>query len=192
MRKITTLGVALATLMLGGCGPATDAPTTATSPADAAGSTPAAAATAQSSVHDADTLARIDDYERRAKALAATLGSGVAGDDERSEAVALIDLAAEINPSFVRRHPQCGAYLDAALQVRERWSSMDVEAIERDYHDDAALPAEGIGPACYHMKDLIVHPASVAALLAQPEPDLVHAKREIDEVIAHVAVVRGG
>ena len=90
----------------------------------------------------------------------------------------LMVLAEDITPAFIARHPNCKAYLEASLRIRGQWATLDPEAIERDYHDDEALPKEGTSPACYHMKDLIVHPATAAALLSAESPELAKCSTE--------------
>lgn len=143
-------------------------------------------------IYSKDVMASIDRYETTAKGLSAKLAQGTEIAALEQETQTLLDLAASITPAFVQRNTACRAYLDAALLVSKSWADLDAASIERDYHDDGALPTAGITPACYHMKDLIVHPATVMVLLNQAEPDLAKAKREIDEVIAHVSVVRAG
>ncbi len=132
----------------------------------------------------------LDDYERDALDLVAAFDAHGEVNDLGRRAQGLLNLSAYITPNFIARQPECGEYLNAALVLRERWQELDAETIERDYHDDAALPVEGTPPVCYHMKDLIVHPATVLVLLREAEPDMAQARREIDEVIAHIAAVR--
>lgn len=162
------------------CGPQT------TTPDGAAGPTTTAPA------YPAEIHAGLDRYEAVARSLSTRLGQSADPDTLKRDAQELLDLSAVITPAFVQRHPACGKYLEAALQVRTRWTTMDAETAEHDYHADGALPAQGTPAACYHMKDLIVHPATVLILLSQPVPDLAKAKHEIDEVVAHVSVVRAG
>ena len=172
-------------LALAGCGRAGES----TLAADAAAPTSAPTAVEPATVDPlATTLA---DYEARARALSAQLATPGEVTAPSAEAEALLAQAATLVPAFSARHPQCAAYLDAALGIRANWRTLAPEVIERDYHDDGALPkvAEN-GAVCYHMKDLIVHPATVLALLAQPQPDFVQSKKEIDEVIAHLGAVR--
>jgi hypothetical protein len=139
-----------------------------------------------------EVSALIDQYEATAGELSQLLARSPVDGEHAPLTEKLMVLAEGITPAFVARHPSCKAYLEAALGVKALWPSLDAETLERDYHDDGALPAEGTTPACYHMKDLIVHPASAAALMKQTPPDPAAAKREIDEVLAHVGVVRGG
>lgn len=160
-----------------------DAPSPATIPSSANVATSASATPTAASL--------LDRYGREAAELATALDARAETDLLRSRAEGLIDLAAEIVPAFVDAHPHCMPYLEAALQVRERWPQLDHEAIERDYHHDSALPKIDNAGFCYHMKDLITHPATVLVLLSQAKPDHVQAKAEIDEVIAHMGVVRG-
>ena len=65
------------------------------------------------------------------------------------------------------------------------------EQIEHDYHEDGALPKMPRSE-CYHMKDVVVHPATALALLAQPEPDREQVHNEIFEVVTHAMAVRTG
>ncbi len=135
-------------------------------------------------------LQGLDNYAQQATALSQAIADQAEIGLLKTGAEALLDLAAGISPAYVARHPHCEEYLTAALQVRDIWSSLDYGSIERDYHHDGALPKpENVG-VCYHMKDLIVHPATMLVLLSQPKPDYAQSKREIDEVIAHLAVLR--
>lgn len=140
---------------------------------------------------DPEVTQLIDEYETKAEELSKQLALDPHGQRHDLIIERLLHLSERITPAFVARRPECKAYLQAALRIRHLWYTLEPERIERDYHDDQALPTEGISPACYHMKDLIVHPASAAALLME-EPDHEQAKREIDEVLAHVGVVRQG
>lgn len=93
-------------------------------------------------------------------------------------------------PEFVAARPHCEPYLAAALRLGKLWTSLTPAQIEAGYHKDGELPAVDDAAACYHMKDLVVHPLTALAHLAQDTPDTAAARREIDEVIAHVSVVR--
>ena len=141
---------------------------------------------------DQEVTQLIDEYETKARELSKQLEIEPRGQRHDLIIERLLHLSERITPTFVDRRPECKTYLKAALRIRHLWYALEPEVIERDYHDDQALPTEGISPACYHMKDLIVHPASAAALLMLEEPDYEQAKREIDEVLAHVGVVRQG
>lgn len=157
-----------------------------------AGQPLAEAAPAPVAVFSADVLAKIDEYQVLAGQVSTDLAADGTSDHAQPKLERLMVLAEDITPAFIARHPNCKAYLEASLRIRGQWATLDPDAIERDYHDDEALPKEGTSPACYHMKDLIVHPATAAALLSAESPELAKAKREIDEVLAHVGVVRGG
>lgn len=128
-------------------------------------------------------------YRTRATALQAGLVPGADLAAVRADAEALLELGAALVPGFVARHPRCADYLDAALKVREGWRTMDAETIERDYHHDGALPKIDDAGVCYHMKDLVVHPATALVLLSAPQPDFVQAQAEIAEVVQHVDFV---
>jgi hypothetical protein len=110
----------------------------------------------------------------------------------RARAESLLAQAAELAPAFGERHPQCAEYLAASLRVRGARPTLDAATIERDYHDDAAIPKVATnGAVRCHMKDLIVHPATALVLLSQPGANLAQSKQEIEEVLAHVAAGRG-
>ncbi|MDW8478719.1 MAG: hypothetical protein RML12_01035 [Xanthomonadales bacterium] len=127
-------------------------------------------------------------YEQRLSALLALSPAELptaAGAGARE----LLGLAAEIAPAFSAAEPQCRDYLEAALTVRERWPLLGPDSIEADYHRDGRLP-KGAPALCYHMKDLIVHPATVLVLLAHPPADPAALRRELDEIGAHLKAVR--
>lgn len=128
-------------------------------------------------------------YAARASALQSRLVQGADLAAVRQEAQALMELGAALVPGFVARHPRCADYLDAALAVRSGWRAMDVETIERDYHHDGALPKLEDAGACYHMKDLVVHPATALVLLSAQPPDIAQAQAEIAEVVQHADFV---
>ena len=178
----TLMGLGLSLAACGG----RDAPPPAATP------DPAPPAATQDTAPTADTVARsLDVYEQLAAALSAELGAEAAPDVVRRDALALLEIASGVTPAFVAAQPQCAEYMAAALKVRDALPTLDPETIERDYHADGALPALGAdGTVCYHMKDLVVHPATVLVLMAQEPFDGAQAKREIDEAVAHIAAVR--
>lgn len=160
-------------------------------PRQATDATEAASDTATAPGAESPATSLLDRYGGEAAELATALAAGDGKNALGSRAEGLIDRAAEIVPAFVERHPHCAPYLEAALQVRERWPNLDAKTIERDYHHDGALPKIENAGFCYHMKDLVTHPATALVLLSQDPPDYLQAKAEIDEVIAHLGVVRG-
>lgn len=173
------------TFALAACGKA-EAPVAAAPEAAA----PEAAAPAP--VFSAEVQDMINEYELVASELSQVIGGAAAHDESREKLDRLMKLSEGITPAFIARHPACKNYLQASLRILTQWPNLDPATIERDYHQDAALPKDGTPAACYHMKDLIVHPATAAALLSGEKPDRVQAKKEIDEVLAHVGVVRAG
>ncbi len=141
----------------------------------------------------APTVALVEQYAAQAQALSAQLTTQADSAAAIAASGELLDLSVEIAPAFIERHPHCRDYLNAAMAVETAWQQMDAATLERDFHKDGALP-EVVGDAqtCYHMKDLIVHPATALALLSQSPPDIETARREIAEVIAHAHVVKSG
>lgn len=97
----------------------------------------------------------------------------------------------QILPGLMTKYPECKAYLTAVDAVALKLQDLPLAEIERDYHKDAKLPQ--IPDAhCYHGKDLVVHPATVAAMakkgIANAE-ERKSAQHEIVEVLAHLTVV---
>jgi hypothetical protein len=151
------------------------------------------AATARTSAVPAlpsDALRALERYEEQARDYLVALDGGEAIAELDAHAEELVATAAEILPAFLEIKPHCRAYLDTALSLRERWQDLDAAAIEAGYHKDGALPAVDDAAACYHMKDLIVHPITARALLREAPEQRAPARREIEEVLAHIGVVR--
>ena len=94
-------------------------------------------------------------------------------------------------PAMMESHPACQEYLTAIQAVGTTLRDLSIEDIEVGYHADGKLPKMP-SPECYHGKDLVVHPATVAALakagLAKPE-DRERAKGELVEVLIHLGEV---
>lgn len=139
------------------------------------------------------TAGLLADYEIRAKKLVDSLANtGLQAASVALEAEALLELSTEVIASARFRLPQCDEYLRKTLQLRETLGSISHESLEKDYHQDGALPKAPI--ECYHTKDLFVHPATVM-VLTRDDPDLAQNTRdtiadEINEVLAHTEVVR--
>jgi len=138
----------------------------------------------------APAMAQLDAYEARARSLLTRI-EALDRVSAKIDGEALLAMAASLTPAFVQQQPQCSDYLSAALRVRESWNTMDAASIERDFHADGLLPPmPADGAVCYHMKDLIVHPATALVLLTQDIPDFDQSKKEIEEVLAHLGAVR--
>ena len=90
------------------------------------------------------------------------------------------------------RLKQCDAYLEKALELKAMIADITLEALEKDYHHDGALPKAP--PECYHVKDTFVHPATVLVLTrddpALGEETITGIRAEILEVLGHTEVVR--
>lgn len=165
------------------------APTATLEPADAPTASKPTPAPVTAAIAPPNASEGATGYRARATALQAKLVPGADPALLQPEVEALMELGAALVPDFVARHPRCADYLDAALKVRTGWRTMDAETIERDYHHDGVLPKLDDAGVCYHMKDLVVHPATVLVLLSAPQPDFAQAQAEIAEVVEHVGFV---
>jgi len=127
-------------------------------------------------------------YIEVAEGVVSALDDGV---DPASLAPTLSGLARDAEAMvapFSTRHPACAPYLQAARGLSDRWAALSLEAIERDYHHDGALPTISDADErtlCYQMKDLLVHPLTALRLLAEPTLDRAQLRHEIVEVLAH-------
>lgn len=134
--------------------------------------------------------ATLGEYVDNTRALLARIDDGASADELRDGVQALLDQGLSVLPDYTRVRPECQAYLTAAARIAEQWPALDLDSIERDYHDDGALPTSAATPACYNMKDLVVHPATGLAILAQPQPDLDQLRHELAELVAHGLAVQ--
>lgn len=169
--------------------PAVDAPPAESTP-------PAVPAPAQDDARQslsAASLEALARYRSEAEAYVKALDRGDSAEELAARSGQLVELAETVLPDFLALRPGCSDYLNAALDLKTRWQSLTVAEIEAGYHQDGQLPAPEGGDAhaggCYHMKDLLVHPITAQAALAENPDDRDAAQREIAEVITHVAVV---
>jgi hypothetical protein len=129
-------------------------------------------------------------YESEAQALFQAIEAQSPGPQIAQRADELIALSRVIAAGFVQAQPTCSEYLGAVLGALDQLDRLSSEQLEHDYHQDDALPS---APAlCYHAKDLVVHPASVRALLREGDDAERRAQmgREIQEVLGHIQAVR--
>lgn len=131
-------------------------------------------------------------YEQDGQAFVQALDNGADAASLSQQAQTLLDNAVLVTPEYIRLFPNCDAHLSAALEIRTKWKTLSPDEIESGYHAGEALPPEPTGSNCYHMKDVIVHPATALALLAQDDIDRKQVRNEIAEVIAHAVAVRTG
>ena len=101
-------------------------------------------------------------------------------------------LSKQILPAFVQQQPVCSAYIQAAMEAADSMLTLSLEQIERDYHADGKLPPMQQA-VCYHAKDLLVHPATVAVIAkTQADSDETREKlaHELEEVLEHFNQVK--
>ena len=130
-------------------------------------------------------------YRTEAEALVAAIDAGTGAAEIGALADALTTTGLSMLPAMIEAHPVCKEYLDAITAVGPTLKDLPLAEIESGYHMDGKLPPRP-SPECYHGKDLVVHPATVAALakagLSTPE-DRRSAKGEIVEVLGHLTAI---
>ena len=86
-------------------------------------------------------------------------------------------------------HSQCGDYLAPVVSAVTSLASMAAVDIERQYLNEAALP-EFDDPLCYHIKELVVHPAFIEAQLTSLAGKEYNAlTMQIREMQEHLALL---
>ena len=138
----------------------------------------------------AELMAALDVYDDQMTELTNLLRDG--GDAAAVEASTrrLIATSVRIVRGHLAVREDCPDYLNASLKVVDRMETIGEEAMENEFHKDGALPPGS--PHCYHVKDLLVHPATVIVLLREGglEERRQDMLREIMENRAHLGAVR--
>ena len=95
-------------------------------------------------------------------------------------------------PSFVKKQPICKVYLETAINAIGEMLAGTLEDIEKNYHADGKLPPVQAAE-CYHAKDLLVHPATIA-VIANTQEDSQQTREaishELEEVLEHFKQVK--
>lgn len=136
--------------------------------------------------------ALLAEYEIEAGKLLNRLAGQVTRDELDQRATSLLLASEEIIDWARFRLAQCDAYLGKSLELKKKLLEITRETLERDYHQDGALPKAP--PECYHVKDTFVHPATIL-VLTRDDPMLGNETRtsiraEITEALGHTEVVR--
>lgn len=181
------LAVFVVALSLAACEKSTDGVGSASPTAPAANS---ASTQPDANALPADALQQLDRYTMQARELITSIDAKAPTDEIQAHAEEMIATSEAVLPAFLERRPHCSAYLNAAVALKNSWTTMTSEQIEAGYHKDGAMPKIENAAACYHMKDMIVHPITALALLKESPDNTRKAKHEIEEVIAHVTVVK--
>ena len=103
----------------------------------------------------------------------------------------MVNISKSIVAQSIKALPQCTEYLSALLNVADTIATLPLDDIESGYHADGKLPPLKDG-ACYHAKDLLVHPATVQAMAnigLKSESQWKQAAHEIEEVLEHLSAV---
>ena len=127
-------------------------------------------------------------YRKQASAVLEAIDSGKPADTVKRDAIELTKLGVQMLDSLQSSHPECTSYFDAIRKVATTLHQLPLSEIESGYHMDGKLP-DMPAAECYHGKDLVVHPATVAAIarLGLSTPDeRTQAHGEITEVLSHL------
>ena len=133
-------------------------------------------------------------YEEEAKSLLKELSKENLNNNKvRKKSKELTQKGIYLLKIFNKTLPKCDKYFAAIKKAAHIIPNLKLDQIEKDYHADGALP-ENTNANCYHVKDLVVHPATVYAMakngLLKDLESFNSAKHEIEEVIAHFKIVK--
>ena len=132
------------------------------------------------------------EYEIEGRKLLDGLDESAGRTDIDRQAGALLSSGEKIMDWARFRLKQCDEYLGKALELKAMIPDITLDALEKNYHHDGALPKAP--PECYHVKDTFVHPATVLVLTrddpALGEETVTGIRMEILEVLGHTEVVR--
>lgn len=112
--------------------------------------------------------------------------------DITDKAIKLTQLSTKLLPDFISKQPICAEYIEAAMDASKKMLTLSLEEIERDYHADGKLPPMKQA-VCYHAKDLLVHPATIAVIAGQGNDSKDTRKKlahELEEVLEHFSEVK--
>jgi hypothetical protein len=132
-------------------------------------------------------------YKSQAEQLIQAINSQSDGDSILKLADTLTLSGLRLLPGLIIKYPVCEEYLNAINAVGPTLKDLSLDDIEGGYHSDGKLP-ETPAISCYHGKDLVVHPATVAAMAKgglTTDEQRQAAVREIEEVLGHLVVVTG-
>lgn len=129
-------------------------------------------------------------YKTQAEELMAMIESKkIKGIEAKADA--LVETSKPIVNMAKSKYPQCTEYFDALIQAADVIPTLSLDEIETGYHSDGKLPPLKDGN-CYHVKDLLVHAATVQAMARigiNSDKGWDSAEHEIEEVIEHFDVV---
>ena len=131
------------------------------------------------------------DYKAHAEAVVGAIDAGADAAEILRLADQLTETGLGLIPGLIAAHPECTEYLQAIQAVGTTLKDLPLSEIEAGYHADGKLPTMP-STDCYHGKDLVVHPATVAALAKSglpTEEDRAKAKGEIVEVLGHLGAI---
>jgi len=131
------------------------------------------------------------EYATSAQALVDAIKADVPADVIEDMASDLVVTGSGVMNALKPLHPTCADYFTAIEAVAFTLKDLSISDIESGYHADGKLPKND-NPFCYHVKDLIVHPATVAAIAKTKfkEPNTREkAIGEITEVLQHYTEV---
>lgn len=136
-------------------------------------------------------LAQLDRYEEAMEALIELIENSDDAAAVEASTRELVELSLPLLEGLPAVRPMCADYLAAAAGLMEVLETISEDEIEEDFHKDGALPATD-SALCYHVKDLLVHPATVLVLLREEglEARRDDMKQEIIENRAHLGAVR--
>ncbi len=134
--------------------------------------------------------ALLDAYDAESKGLLESIAAAPKSKKVQDTSKSLVEKGIDLTKLVLEKEPECAPYLNALLKAAPTLGNLSAEEIETGYHQDGKLP-KSPKEACYHAKDLVVHPATVLVMAKSAEAvKPIEMKKEIAEVIAHLHHIR--
>ncbi len=129
---------------------------------------------------------RVERYQKFAGQIVKKVADGASQDEVATMGMDLMNMAKPIISDFQAIYPDCSPLLERILAKSEEMTELNLESIERGYHEGEWLPQAP--DHCHAAKELIVHPATVVVIARRghlQEDGRQKIADEIEEVVEH-------
>ncbi len=146
-------------------------------------------ATSQNEKIPVSQMERVKDYQQFAGKIVRQMRDGAAEGEVAEMGMHLITMARPIVDNFQTAYPDCSPLLETILEKSSEITELDLEMIERGYHEGELLPEAP--EHCHAAKELIVHPATVVVIARRGylQDGKQKISDEIEEVVEHATLL---
>ena len=132
---------------------------------------------------------RVKNYQQFADQIVRQMRGGATEGEVAEMSMHLITMARPIINNFQTAYPDCSLLLETILERSSEITELNLEMIERDYHEGELLPEAP--EHCHAAKELIVHPATVVVIAKRGylQDGKQKIADEIEEVVEHATLL---